>query len=41
MIKVVLLGLSLVMCGYWLGYLVGYRHCFEFLKEELRKHMEE
>ena len=32
--------LGIVICAYGVGYLIGYRHCFEFLKAELNKAME-
>lgn len=34
-IEAVILGIALFLAGYYAGYSVGFRRCFEYLKEQL------
>ena len=36
-IEIILLGLALIFCGSGMGYVIGFRHCFNYLKSELEK----
>ena len=36
---IVILGIS--ACAFGIGYYIGYKHCFEYLRAELNKAMEE
>lgn len=39
--KLFILFLACCFIAYSIGYRVGMRHCFDILKEEMRKHREE
>ena len=36
---IVIIGIS--VCAFGIGYYIGYKHCFEYLRAELNKAMEE
>ena len=36
-IEAIILGIALFMAGYYAGYSIGFRRCFEYLKDELDK----
>lgn len=40
-IEWILVVLGIVTCAYSVGYLSGYRHCFEYLRAELKKAKED
>ena len=38
--EVVVIGIGLMFIAYGLGYVLGYRHCFDYIQEEFRRYRE-